>query len=182
MYCETQSRTKNIAQFVPGVRFLARQRDSYTPFLRRVNCAFTIALPPVFPYLRTRISTPKPFFVLCLLKLLSFCPYVQKRTVHHTTFVSSPIQFTIHLWKFVEGYHITFVTVFIPPSFYQIFPTTCQSTNSKISHFSQLSQLSQLSTFSTFSRLSRLSRLSRPSQKFHPSLPSPKIHGSFNDN
>ncbi len=33
-----------------------------------------------------------------------------------TTFVLSSIQFTIHLWKFVEGYHTTFVTVFIPPS------------------------------------------------------------------
>ena len=33
-----------------------------------------------------------------------------------TTFVQLSIQFTIHLWKFVEGYHTTFVTVFIPLS------------------------------------------------------------------
>ena len=61
----------------------------------------------------------------------------------------------------------------IPPSFHQDFPTTYQSTNSKISQLSQLSQ---------FSRLSHLSRLSPPSQKFHPSPPSSKIHGLFNDN
>ena len=102
-----------------------------------------------------------------------------------TTFVSSPIQFTIHLWKFVEGYHTTFVTVFIPPSFYQNFPATCQSTNSKISHFSQLSQLSQLSPISPISSISqpsRLSPLSQPSRLSPLSTPSPKIHGLFNDN
>ena len=88
----------------------------------------------------------------------------------HTAFVPSSIQFTIHLWKFVEGHHTTFVTVFIPPSFYQDFPTAYQSVNSKISQFSQLSQLSknsrlsQLSQFSQLSQLSQNSRLSQLSQ------------------
>ena len=90
----------------------------------------------------------------------------------HAAFVPSSIQFTIHLWKFVEGHHTTFVTVFIPPSFYQDFPTDYQSVKSKISQFSQLSQLSQnsrlsqlstISTFSTFSTNSSLSLLSPPS-------------------
>ena len=113
-----------------------------------------------------------------------------------SAFVPSSIQFTIHLWKFVEShrtafviliippsfsssyrirclYHTTFVTVFIPLSFCQIFSTACQSSNSKISQFSQLSQLSQNSQLSTISTNSRLSLLSLPSQKFHPSPPSP---------
>ena len=60
-------------------------------------------------------------------------------------------------------YYTTFVTLFIPPSFYQNFSNTCQSVNSKISQFSRLSLLSP------FSRLSRLSTIST---KIHPSHPS----------
>ena len=175
MYCETQSRTKNIAQFVPGVRFLARQRDSYTPFLHRVNCAFTIALLSVFPYLRPRISTPKT--ILCPMSfitfvILSLCPKKNCASFHlravihsiHDSFVEIRGGLSYHLrYRF----HTTFVTVFILLSFYQNFPITCQSTNSSFSQLSRLSQPSQLS------------RLSQPSQL---SLPSPKIHGLFNDN
>ena len=38
------------------------------------------------------------------------------RTVHPATFVSSSIQFTIHLWKFVENHRTAIVTLIIPPS------------------------------------------------------------------
>lgn len=70
-------------------------------------------------------------------------------------------------YRIRHPYHTTFVTVFIPLSFCQIFSTTYQSTNSKISQFSQLS------TISTNSRLSLLST---------PSRPSLLIHGSIRDN
>ena len=73
-------------------------------------------------------------------------------------------------YRIRHPYHTTFVTVFIPLSFCQIFSIAYQSTNSKISQFSQLS------TNSTNSRLSQLSTPSRPS------LPSLLIHGSIRDN
>ena len=81
----------------------------------------------------------------------------------HTFFIpqSSPLPYRI-----CHPFHTTFVTLFIPPSFYQNFPITCQSANSKISHFSQLSQLSRLSRFST---ISTISTKNHPSPMFHPS-------------
>ena len=139
MYCETQSRTKNIAQFVPGVRFLARQRDSYTPFLRRVNCAFTIAPPPVFPYLRTRISTPKT--ILCPMSfktfvILSLCPKKNCASYHlrvvthsiHISFVEIRGGLSYHLR---HRFHTTFVL-------------------SKFSNHLSINQLQNFPTFPTF--------------------------------
>ena len=46
---------------------------------------------------------------------------------------------------FVNHHRTTFVTLFIPLSFFQNFSTTCQSVNSTISHLSRLSHLSHLS-------------------------------------
>ena len=63
-------------------------------------------------------------------------------------------------YRIRHPHHTTFVTVFIPLSFCQIFSTTYQSTNSKISQFSQLSQLSTISTNSRISRASHASLVS----------------------
>lgn len=74
------------------------------------------------------------------------------------------------LYRIRHPYHTTFVTVFIPLSFCQIFSIAYQSTNSNISQLSQLSQFSQFSQNSQLSTISTNSRLSTPSP---PSPPSP---------
>ena len=102
----------------------------------------------------------------------------------HTIFVSSSIQFTIHLWKFVEDYHTTFVNAIIPPSspfsyhlrsanFFQ--PPTNQSIP-KFPSFPRFPSFPSFPAFPSFPNFPRIPAFPcfprRPKSSTHPRHPS----------